>query len=340
MLCWQETGPAAASESIPCRGGAGMNQIPFPIDKILLPYDGSPAARNALELAARLTVAGQGRVTGLTLLHVTGGSYLARHIHNVDLRVNRMDQDKDWQRIRQRHLDQEILPMLAAGRQILQSLGVAVPIEVRLGEGKAGDEIVRRAQEEAFSTIIMGRRGLSPLKALFLGSATRSVLSQAEHVTVYIAGPDPQPPSPFPLFPILLPVDGSQYSLAAVRQAAALAQACPDQEPSLTLLHVVDMDVLGMRLQEDAQSLVQEGENILAGARDLLQDAGLKGYWQAKLVSGPPAQAIVQHAEEGGYPLIIMGSKGHSALASMIMGSVTNSVVNTVTRAAVAVVYP
>jgi nucleotide-binding universal stress UspA family protein len=211
---------------------------------------------------------------------------------------------------------------------------------VRLGEGKVSDEIVRLVREEAFSTIIMGRRGLSPLKAIILGSATRSVLSQAEQVTVYIAAQDLPPALRQPLFPILLPVDGSQYCLAAVRQAAALAQACREMEPSLTLLHVVDLDILGMKLQEGVQDLVKEGENILAGVRDILQNAGLEGCWQAKLVSGPPAQAIVQHAEEGGYPLVMMGSKGHSALASLILGSVTNSVVHNISRTSVAVVYP
>ncbi len=316
-----------------------MMLLPYPITKILVPFDGSPSARNALELAAHLSIAGKEEVKGLTLVQVTGGSYLARHVHNVDLRVSRMDLDKDWQRIRKRHLEQEILPILEEGKKILQSLGVQNPIEVRVAEGKVSDEIIRLARDEAFSTIVMGRRGLSPLKALLLGSVTRSVLSLAENVTVYVAAQEPVQTTAGPIFPILLPVDGSESSLAAVRQAAALAQAAGSLKPFLTLIHVVDIAFLGVSIPEGAQDLVEKGENILTVSRGILQEAGLAGLWDEKLVTGEPAQAIVHQAEEGGYPLIMMGSRGLSGLAKMIIGSVTSSVVHTAPGAAVAVVY-
>jgi nucleotide-binding universal stress UspA family protein len=316
-----------------------MTLLPYPLTKILLPYDGSQSARNALELAAHLCIAGKEAVKGLTLLQVIGGSYLARHVHNVDLRVTRMDKDKDWQRIRKRYVEEEVLPLLEEGKKILQSLGVQAPIEVRIVEGKVSDEIIRLAQEEAFSTIIMGRRGLSPLQAMLLGSVTRSVLSLAQGVTVYVAAQEATPRAGCPISPMLLPLDGSESSLAAVRQAAALAKAFRPMAPSLTLFHVVDIALMGMKIHEGPNALVEEGEKILAVARGILQAAGLEGCWEEKLVSGEPAQAIVQQAEEGGYPLIIMGSRGLSGLARLLIGSVTNSVVHTAFRAAVAVVY-
>lgn len=316
-----------------------MTLLSYPISKILLPFDGSPSARNALELAAHLSIAGKEAVKGLTLLQVIGGSYLARHVHNVDLRVTRMDQDKDWQRIRKHYLEGEVLPLLEEGKQILQSRGVQAPIEVRIVEGKVSDEIIQLAREETFSTIIMGQRGLSPLKALFLGSVTRSVLSLAQGVTVYVAAQEAMPKAGCPISPMLLPLDGSESSLGAVRQAAALAQAFRPMEPFLTLFHVIDIAIMGIKIQEGADDLVVEGERILAAARRILQEAGLEGCWEEKLVSGDPAQAIVQQAEEGGHPLILMGSRGCSALASLLIGSVTSSVAHTASRAAVAVVY-
>jgi nucleotide-binding universal stress UspA family protein len=316
-----------------------MTAIPYPVTKILVPYDGSPSARNALSLAAHLAIAGRQAVTGVTVLQVIGGSYLARHVHNVDLRVARLDQDQDWQRIRQRYLEGEIRPMLAEAQKTLQDLGVKAPIEARILEGKVSEEIIRLARDEHFSTIIMGRRGLSPLKALFLGSVTRSILTQAQGLTVYIAPPEAVPGTACPISPLLLPLDGSPYSLAAVRQAAALAQAFREMKPSLTLFHVVDIDLVGRRLKEGTEVLVEEGEAGLAKARAILQEAGLEGGWQEKLVTGEPAPAIVQEAEAGGYPLILMGSRGHSALAHLLIGSVTSSVVHTVTGAVVGVVY-
>jgi nucleotide-binding universal stress UspA family protein len=316
-----------------------MNLLPYPITKILLPYDGSPSAQNALQVAAILSIAGREAITGLTLLEVIGGGYLARHIQNVDLRVTRMDEDKDWQRILQRHREREVLPILEEGKQILQSLGVTVPIEVRIMEGKVSEEIIRLTREEHFSTIIMGHRGVSFLQGLFSGSVTREVLPLAENVTVYVAAQEPAPATANPVFPLLLAVDGSESSLKAVRHAAALAQATKSMQPSLTLLHVVDIDTLGLRIHDGAQDLLAAGEKVLAAARAVLQDAGLEGCFEEKLISGEPAQTIVHLAESGGYPLIMMGSKGHSTLAHLLVGSVTSTVVYTSSRVAVAVVY-
>jgi nucleotide-binding universal stress UspA family protein len=314
-------------------------EIPYPIKKILLPYDGSPGAKNALELAAHLAVAGREAVQQVTLLRVIGGGYLARHFHNVDLRVTRMDQVQEWQRIRQRYLDQEIMPLLEEGKQILEGLGVTVPIERRVAEGKVHEEIIGLAREEAFSAIVMGRRGLSPLKALLLGSVTRGVLSLAEAVTVYVAGQEAPPRVGCPLSPLLLPVDGSEYSLAAVRQAAALARAVRDQGPRLLLLHVIDEAVLGITISSGTETLVAEAERILAESRGPLEEAGLAGLWEEKLVTGNPAQVILQEADAGGFAGIMMGSKGRSALEKLLMGSVTSTVMQTASRPAVAVVY-
>ena len=68
-----------------------------------------------------------------------GGSYLARHIQNVDLRVTRMDQVAAWRRVRQHHLDHDILPLLEEAKPLAEK-GVVAPIETRVAEGKIGEE--------------------------------------------------------------------------------------------------------------------------------------------------------------------------------------------------------
>lgn len=317
-----------------------MDTNSYPVAKILLPYDGSPSARWALDLAACLARAGGPDFQGLTLLHVTGGSYLATHVQNVDLRVTHLDQVKEWQRLRQHYLDQEILPLLGEAKDLLRRQGFEGLVELQVAEGKVSDEIMRLAREGSFSTLVMGRRGLTPLKSLLLGSVTRRVLSLAEHMTVYVAGQESPPRKECPLSPLLLPVDGSQPSLAAVHQAAALVKAFRALEPRLVLLHVVDIALLTLSYEQGVDTLVREGEQALAAARAILQDAGLEGLWEEKLISGHPAQAIAQEAEAGDYALVMMGSRGHSTLERILLGSVTSYTVHRVTRPAVAVVYP
>jgi nucleotide-binding universal stress UspA family protein len=87
-----------------CRKEVDMTTDSYPFHRILIPYDGSPSAKQALEWAAHLAYAGGKDVEQVTLLRVIGGAYLARHIQNVDLRVTRMDQVAAWRRVRQHHL--------------------------------------------------------------------------------------------------------------------------------------------------------------------------------------------------------------------------------------------
>ncbi|MFP3866862.1 MAG: universal stress protein [Desulfobacteraceae bacterium] len=321
-----------------------MNLFPYPLTRILVPFDGSPSARSALKLAASLVKAGREAVENLTLLRVIGGGYLSRHLQNVDLRVTHMDQVKEWQRIRKHYLEEEIYPLLAEGEQALRTLGVTIPIGQRVVEGKVGEEIIRLATEEKFSTIIMGRRGLSPMKQLLLGSATHTVLSQAQDLTIYVSGQQPSVESDCPISPLLVPIDGLEPSLEALRQAVALAQAYQNHSPRLTLLHVVDVAVLGTRIsggitpEQLSDFLEKQEEDFMEQGRQILRHSGLNGLWQEKLLTGNPPQAIAQEAEDGQYAMIMMGKKGRSALKTLLIGSVAHGVLHRVSRPTVALI--
>ena len=41
---------------------------------------------------------------------------------------------------------------------------------------------------------------------------------------------------------------------------------------------------------------------------------------------GDPAMEIARHAQSGGYDLIVMGTRGHTALANRVLGSVATKV--------------
>ncbi|MDD3580381.1 MAG: universal stress protein [Desulfobacca sp.] len=321
-----------------------MKNISYPLTRILIPFDGSPAARLAMELSSSLVRAGGEAVQNLTLLRVIGGGYLSRHIQNVDLRVTHMDQLKEWQRIRNRYLDEEIYPLLAEAEQILRDLGVTTSIARRVAEGKIGKEIIRLAMDEGFSAIIMGRRGLSTVKELLLGSATQKVLAQAQGMTVYVVGQKLGLDPNCPISPILVPIDGSEPSMEALRQAATLVQAFQSFKPRLTLLHVVDLAVLGPRISEGitpsqlTELLEKHEQEFLKEGREVLREAGLNGLWEEKLLTGNPPQAIAQEAEAGQYALIMMGKKGRSALEKLFMGSVASGVLHRVSHPTVALV--
>jgi nucleotide-binding universal stress UspA family protein len=316
-----------------------MVTCPYPFNRILIPYDGSPSAKKALEWAAHLSRAGGEEVEQIAVVRVIGGGYLARHIHNVDLRVTRMDQVAAWRRIRQHHLDHEILPLLEEAKRSLQEKGVVASIETHILEGKIGEEITRLADEGGFTAIVMGRRGLSPVKGLLLGSVTRQVLSLARKMTVFVAGQEAVFNPDCPISPLLLPVDGSEPSLA-VRQGATLARGFIDCHPQLTLLHVIDFVKVSFSLNAGTTFLVKEDEEILSSGRQILREAGLEGLCTDKLQVGHPSRLIAQEAEEGLYALILMGARGLSPLKKLILGSVSIDVLYRVPRAILGIVYP
>jgi nucleotide-binding universal stress UspA family protein len=317
-----------------------MPTYPYPFQRMLIPYDGSPSAKKALEWTAHLACAGGEEVEQVTLLRVIGGGYLARHIQNVDLRVTRMDQVDAWRRVRKHFLDHEILPLLEEGKRTLQEKGVATPIETRVAEGKIGEEIIRLADEGGYTTIVMGRRGLSPAKGLLLGSVTRQVLSLARKMTIFAVGREAAFNPDCPISPLLLPLDGSEPSLEAVRQGAVLARNFKDGKPRLTLLHAIDFVLLDTAYAEGNASLLEEGERILATGRRILEEEGLQDEVAEKLLAGHPSRVIAQEAEEGHYSLILMGARGLSSLKRLILGSVSSDVLYRISRTLVGIVYP
>ena len=62
-------------------------------------------------------------------------------------------------------------------KALLKKAGVKA--ELLLREGDPAEEIVRAAQEEGFDLIVVGHRGLSPVKAFLLGSVSNRVVSHA-----------------------------------------------------------------------------------------------------------------------------------------------------------------
>lgn len=126
---------------------------------------------------------------------------------------------------------------------------------------------------------------------------------------------------------ILLPVDGSERSLDAVRHGLRLVSA--GLQARFLLLNVQEpthlYEVLLLRdAQARAEAARQAGENALRSAQALLEAAGLD--YEVEIVTGDPAQQIVEVAEREPCDAIVMGTFGHGALADALVGSVSQEV--------------
>ena len=136
---------------------------------------------------------------------------------------------------------------------------------------------------------------------------------------------------------VLAPVDGSDPSLKAVRMAAEMARRFGAK---LTLVHVVPRlllppDVYGLTIATVEKEHRAYAEGVLEGARAALDGQGLE--ISTCVLFGPPAECIAEEAAAADVGLVVVGSRGHGAVARMFLGSVSDRLVHICTKAVLVV---
>jgi nucleotide-binding universal stress UspA family protein len=122
---------------------------------------------------------------------------------------------------------------------------------------------------------------------------------------------------------ILVPIDFSMYSDAALTLATSLAR---DGSGTLVLAHVelIPLSAAGGEFFYNApephtEELVDKLEHVIP------PDSAVPV--ERRLLSGDPADAIIRLAETEHIDLIVMGTHGRRGLSRLLMGSVAEAVV-------------
>ena len=127
---------------------------------------------------------------------------------------------------------------------------------------------------------------------------------------------------------ILVPVDGSEPSTAAIEHARNLAQ---HEGATVHVIHAIEMRSPGVtmgRVPTDVMTDVQEeAEQLVNDATDTLEAAGIDT--RSEVVDGTASEAIPEYASEHDIDLIVMGTHGQAGLDERFLGSVTERVVRT-----------
>jgi universal stress protein A len=122
---------------------------------------------------------------------------------------------------------------------------------------------------------------------------------------------------------ILVPVDGSENSEKGLNYACDLASKIG---ASITVIHIVTIPYTGESAVFHIEPLEEAGKEILEHAKTLLKDKCTHAHFVLREGTGNPGHEIVKFAEEEHISLIVMSAKGHSALAHLLMGSVSDMV--------------
>jgi nucleotide-binding universal stress UspA family protein len=132
---------------------------------------------------------------------------------------------------------------------------------------------------------------------------------------------------------ILFPTDGSERSLAALRGLVSHLNWFTET-PQIMLINVHPQlpyarAVAWVGKEAAAQYYADESGAALAPADAVLDERGIRYERVAKI--GEPAREIVKYAAEWNADLVAMGRHGHSHIAGLLMGSVTQKVLAIVT---------
>lgn len=126
---------------------------------------------------------------------------------------------------------------------------------------------------------------------------------------------------------ILVPLDGSERAEKALPIAREEARC---HGAALVLLRVVaplrdGLMLVPSVLDQVKEHLTQIARDYVDDVADHLRDKGLSV--EAEVLVGPPAERILEFAEDRGCDLIIIGSHGQSDTSTWRFGSVANKII-------------
>jgi nucleotide-binding universal stress UspA family protein len=302
--------------------------------KVLIAVDGSFYSRKAIEYTVKMEHLIKDLNYVLINIHPKISEFLIE-----DARRDRQAKAALKEVSDRNHEDS--MRILSESKSIMTRLGIkeeyveTVSLPVSRGTSKA---ILDYSKKCLCDAIVMGRRGVSRLAEVFMGSVTNEVLEHTSVTPVWAVGGD------IKSLRIMIAIDGSESALRAMDHVLFMVGENP--EIQITLLHVtpqirdyctIDFDDKGEFLEE----MITKGDkrcidNFYAHAQKRFGEAGIgKGRIDIKQVTTKVkiGKAIVGEIKKGNYSTVVLGRRG--ADASFFMGSVSRYVLTNASDCAV-----
>ena len=133
---------------------------------------------------------------------------------------------------------------------------------------------------------------------------------------------------------ILACTDGSEQSKRALEEASKIAAGCGADEVAIIYVYEhmqafiygssVDREI--KRLSDLEEQYKEEGKKIVSEALKIFEKKNIKA--RTIVEQGHPSEVIIKVASEGGFDLIVIGSRGRGGLKKLLLGSVSSAVVH------------
>ena len=147
--------------------------------KVLVCLDSSDNALRAVDHAGFMLA---GTDCHITVLHTM--RHLTRY---VPMEV--LEDAPDLQRLYKEKAGKRIAPYMEEAREMLFEAGLTeeqVTTRVVDGSRSPADDILKEARSKGYGTIVLGRRGLSGVKAFVFGSVTKKILHHSAGLSIWI----------------------------------------------------------------------------------------------------------------------------------------------------------
>jgi len=288
--------------------------------KILLATDGSGYADAALEFLLRFPFPVSSPVILLTVIDERAFV----DAESVELTQAQSDELHEVRNT----VREEAQAFLDAAAQRIAARGHAVTVQLRSGD--ITGEILATVEEAAVDLVVVGSHGHTPVERFLLGDVSNQVLMYAPCSVLIVKQPEagwPQPGAQVDPWRVLLAYDDSAPSRNALELCASLALGEGDSVEVVTALLLIT----GFR-QDISQHLNPVWQQRKIAARAALDGAvarlrGSVPEVTARLREGASSShEIIAAAEAAGSNLIVLGSKGKSALQRFLRGSTTGKV--------------
>jgi nucleotide-binding universal stress UspA family protein len=128
---------------------------------------------------------------------------------------------------------------------------------------------------------------------------------------------------------ILVPIDGSENSMRALKHALFLSSKLKSK---LTILYVLEIPpfvyVQSQKLVDSVMaSLEKEAKDILDTAKNQAKEFDVE-YETILLEGNNVASILVDYVKKNDFDTIVIGSRGHGKFKTTLLGSVSNNVLH------------
>lgn len=267
--------------------------------KILVAFDGSESAKNALAVAVKLAKQDNSWVKVLDVVSPYSGN--TAETDGINTKTTSED------------LAGEIF---AGVHAIADEEGIQ--ISTTIVQGEPFQQISALAEEEECDLIVMGRQGISHFERELMGSVTARVIGHTSKKVLVV-------PENFSWDgkweSILLAMDGSPICATANSEALEIAR---ERSVKISALSVIKANISSESAafsQAAARDIEMKAQSIV---NEFQEQAAAKGIDAVALVKhGQPHKEIVASAAELGVTVIVMCTHGKTGIKRLLMGSVT-----------------